>query len=130
MAKILVIEDEFQIRLNLQMMLKAEGFDVNQAANGKEGLAKIAEAKPDLVLCDVMMPELDGFGVLEAVRGNPDNADLPFVFLTALDDRASMRRGMNLGADDFLNKPFTRDELLAAISSRLTKNQRIGRAHV
>ena len=124
MPKILVIEDEFQIRLNLQMMLKAEGHDVRQAANGKEGLKEIAAERPELVLCDVMMPELDGFGVLEAVRGNPENADLPFVFLTALDDRASMRRGMNLGADDFLNKPFTRDELLAAINSRLTKHKR------
>ena len=124
MAKILVIEDEFQIRLNLQLMLKGEGHEVAQAANGKEGLEQIAANRPDLVLCDVMMPELDGFGVLEALRAKPDNADLPFMFLTALDDRASMRRGMNLGADDFLNKPFTREELLAAVNSRLSKHQR------
>ncbi|MFM9967345.1 MAG: protein kinase domain-containing protein [Burkholderiales bacterium] len=124
MAKIIVIEDELQIRLNLQMMLKAEGHDVAQAANGREGLERIAANRPDLVLCDVMMPELDGFGVLEALRAKPENADLPFVFLTALDDRASMRRGMNLGADDFLNKPFTRDELLEAIKTRLAKHKK------
>ena len=124
MAKIVVIEDEMQIRLNLQMMLKAEGHDVTQAANGREGLARIAAGRPDLVLCDVMMPELDGFGVIEALRADPATADVPFVFLTALDDRASMRRGMNLGADDFLNKPFTRDELLDAIKTRLAKHQR------
>jgi serine/threonine-protein kinase PpkA len=124
MAKILVIEDEMQIRLNLQIMLKAEGHHVVTAANGREGIARVAENRPDLVLCDVMMPELDGFGVLEHLRSDPANADLPFVFLTALDDRASMRRGMNLGADDFLNKPFTRDELLEAIQSRLAKHQR------
>ncbi len=123
MARILVIEDEFQIRLNLQLMLKAEGHEVEQASNGREGLSKFAESRPDLVLCDVMMPELDGFGVLEALRANPDNADLPFVFVTALDDRASMRRGMNLGADDFLNKPFTRDELLEAVNTRLAKHK-------
>ena len=125
MAKILVIEDEFQIRLNLQLMLKGEGHEVAQAANGKEGLVQIEANRPDLVICDVMMPELDGFGVLDAVRAKPDNADLPFMFLTALDDRASMRRGMNLGADDFLNKPFTREELLAAVNSRLSKHQRV-----
>ena len=124
MAKILVIEDEFQIRLNLSLMLKGEGHEVTQAANGKEGLTQLAASRPDLVLCDVMMPELDGFGVLEALRAKPENADLPFMFLTALDDRASMRRGMNLGADDFLNKPFTRDELLEAVNSRLSKHQR------
>ena len=124
MAKVLVIEDEMQIRLNLQIMLKAEGHQVVTAANGREGIARVAENRPDLVLCDVMMPELDGFGVLEHLRSDPANADLPFVFLTALDDRASMRRGMNLGADDFLNKPFTRDELLEAIQSRLAKHQR------
>lgn len=124
MAKILVIEDEMQIRLNLQLMLKAEGHDVEQAANGKEGLARVAARRPDLILCDVMMPELDGFGVIEALRANPDNADLPFVFLTALDDRTSMRRGMNLGADDFLNKPFTRDELMEAVKTRLSKHKK------
>lgn len=124
MARIVVIEDEPQIRLNLQLMLKAEGHEVTQAANGREGLARIAENRPDLVLCDVMMPELDGFGVLEALRADPANSDLPFVFLTALDDRASMRRGMNLGADDFLNKPFTRDELMEAIKTRLAKHKR------
>jgi len=124
LARLLVIEDEFQIRLNLQMMLKAEGHEVTLAANGREGLERVTQNRPDLILCDVMMPELDGFGVLEALRSKPENVDLPFVFLTALDDKASMRRGMNLGADDFLNKPFTRDELLAAVKARLSKHQK------
>ena len=123
MAEILVIDDEAPIRLNLQLMLKKEGHSVRAAANGKAGLEEITKKRPQLVLCDVMMPELDGFGVLEAVRADPALADIPFIFLTALDSRASMRRGMNLGADDYLNKPFTREELLDAVNTRLKKHQ-------
>ncbi len=119
--KILIIEDEAQIRINISLMLKGEGYDVATAENGHIGVERALEFLPELVLCDVMMPELDGFGVLAALRAEKRFADLPFVFLTALDDRASMRRGMNLGADDYLTKPFTRDDLLEAVTSRLKR---------
>lgn len=122
MAKILVIEDDAPIRQNLQLMLKQEGHEVRGAPNGVEGLKQIERERPDLVICDVMMPELDGFGVLQAVRAVPDQADIPFIFLTALDDNASMRRGMNLGADDYLHKPFTREDLLQAVAVRIRKH--------
>ena len=89
--KILVIEDEAQIRINITLMLKGEGYEVSAAENGRRGVEVAREFMPDLVLCDVMMPELDGFGVLDALRADGRFADLPFVFLTALDDRASMR---------------------------------------
>jgi serine/threonine-protein kinase PpkA len=124
MADILVIDDEAPIRLNLQLMLRKEGHSVRAAVNGKAGLEEIMRQRPALVLCDVMMPELDGFGVLEAVRAEPMLADVPFIFLTALDSRASLRRGMNLGADDYLNKPFTREELLEAVNTRLKKHEK------
>jgi len=124
MAEILVIEDEPTIRFNLQLMLSGEGHHVRTAANGALGLEELAKQRPDLVLCDVMMPVLDGFGVLEKVRADPSLSDLPFLFLTALDDRANMRRGMNLGADDYINKPFSRDELLEAVAARLKQHQR------
>jgi class 3 adenylate cyclase/tRNA A-37 threonylcarbamoyl transferase component Bud32 len=120
--KILIIEDEAPIRTNISLMLKGEGYTVGVAENGRVGVELARELMPDLVLCDVMMPELDGFGVLAELRADARFADLPFVFLTALDDRASMRRGMNLGADDYLTKPFTRDDLLEAVTSRLKRH--------
>jgi class 3 adenylate cyclase len=121
MKKILVVEDDASIRLNLALMLKGEGYEVDSADNGHAGIEHAKSFGPDLIVSDVMMPGLDGFGMLTALRADPRYADTPFIFLTALDDRGSMRRGMNLGADDFLNKPFTRDELVEAVSSRLKK---------
>jgi serine/threonine-protein kinase PpkA len=121
MKKILVIEDEPGIRMNLSLMLRAEGFAVTAAENGRIGVERAREIVPDLIISDVMMPELDGFGVLATLRADTRFGATPFIFLTALDDRANMRRGMNLGADDYLPKPFTRDELLDAVRSRLVK---------
>src|SRR5450759_4177990 len=121
MKKILVVEDEVEIGLNLTLMLKGEGYTVDSAENGRAGIEHAKSFAPDLIVSDVMMPELDGFGMLEALRVDPRFVDTPFIFLTALNDRTSMRRGMNLGADDFLNKPFTRDELIEAVTSRLKK---------
>jgi len=119
--KILVIEDEPSIRNNIMLMLKVERYSASGAENGRLGLEMARSDPPDLILCDVMMPEMDGFAVLEALRAEPSLADIPFIFLTALDDRTSMRRGMNLGADDYLPKPFTRNELMEAVNSRLQK---------
>lgn len=128
MKKILVVEDEAGIRLNLTLMLKGEGYTVDSAEDGRAGIEHAKSFGPDLVVSDVMMPELDGFGLLEALRADPRFVDTPFIFLTALSDRTSMRRGMNLGADDFLNKPFTRDELIEAVNSRLKKYESSARS--
>ncbi len=126
--KILVVEDEAMIRMNLTLMLKGEGYEVDSAENGRDGIEHAKSFMPDLIVSDVMMPELDGFGLLEALRAEARFADTPFIFLTALNDRSSMRRGMNLGADDFLNKPFTRDELLEAVNTRLKKHESTARS--
>ena len=125
MKKILVIEDEQIIRENILKLLKAEGFDVTGAENGAQGLNAAVSNLPDVILCDVMMPELDGYGVLVALRSNPVTATVPFVFLTGKADRSEMRQGMELGADDYLTKPFTKAELVGAISSRLKKQEAV-----
>ena len=122
--KILVIDDEPVIRNNILLMLKIERFAAVGAENGGTGLDMAKSYLPDLILCDINMPGIDGYAVLTALRAEPRFADTPFVFLTALDDRANQRRGMNLGADDYLTKPFTRDELMAAINGRLQQHER------
>lgn len=119
--RIVVAEDEEAIRENLTRMLRIEGFEVAAAANGREALALIREHLPALILSDVMMPEMDGHGLLDAVRDDPLTAAIPFVFLTAKADHQDMRSGMNRGADDYLVKPFQRDELLAAVRARLAR---------
>ncbi|TVQ06263.1 MAG: hybrid sensor histidine kinase/response regulator [Leptolyngbya sp. DLM2.Bin27] len=119
MAKILVIEDEAGVRDSLVDILNAENFIVDSAVNGEEGLRQIHEFKPDLVICDIMMPVLDGYGLLEQVRQDPQLATLPFVFLSAKADRVDFRNGMDLGANDYLTKPFTHDDLLRMIRTRL-----------
>ena len=121
MKKILVIEDEQVIRENILKLLKAEGYDVTGAENGAQGLNAALSNLPDVILCDVMMPQLDGYGVLVALRSHPVTATVPFVFLTGKADRSQVRQGMELGADDYLTKPFTKAELVGAISSRLKK---------
>jgi two-component system, sensor histidine kinase and response regulator len=125
MKKILVVEDNPMVLANIGKLLKAEGFEVLSAENGKLGLKMAVAELPDLILSDIMMPDLDGYGMLEALRQNPQSAGIPFVFLTARVERQDMRRGMELGSDDFLTKPFTRDELLKSIRSRLQKQERI-----
>ncbi len=119
--KILVVEDEVGIRNNLVRMLRLEGFDVLEANDGRAGLALARAEIPSLVLSDVMMPELDGYGLLEAMRADPKTAAIPFIFLTARTDRMDRRRGMNLGADDYLGKPFSLEELLDAVNARIKR---------
>jgi len=123
MTKILLIEDEPQTRENLALILRMEGFDAVTANNGRVGLEAAAREKPDLILCDVSMPELDGFGVLRALRAGPDTASIPLIFLTARSERQDQRSGMNLGADDYIIKPVEPDDLLAAIQTRLARRQ-------
>lgn len=123
--KILIIEDEATVRQNLVELLSYENFKVIAAENGLIGVQLAQEEVPDLIICDVMMPELDGHDVLQKLRQQPLTATIPFIFLTAKSAKADMRQGMVLGADDYLTKPFTRLELLSAISSRLEKQAAI-----
>ena len=123
MKKILVIEDEPEMRRNLLTILKLEKFQPPGAENGRVGLELVRREKPDLILCDVMMPELDGHGVLEALRKSEDTASIPFIFLTAKGEKADLRSGMNLGADDYLTKPVAKADLLRAIAARLRRSE-------
>ena len=120
-AKILLIEDQAPMRRNLALMLELEGYEVLTAENGRRGVEQAMAHRPDLVLCDVMMPELDGFGVVQTLRDHPATATVPFVFLTARGERGDVRLGMNFGADDYLTKPVIRDDLLAAVEARLAR---------
>ncbi len=125
MKKILIIEDNLELRENLQEILEMSGYLALSAADGKSGVELALKEQPDLVLCDVMMPQLDGFGVLNILSKRPETADIPFVFLTAKAEKDDIRRGMNLGADDYITKPFYKDELLSVIETRLRKNERL-----
>lgn len=125
MKRILVIEDEPPVRANILELLEAEDFEAVGAENGFIGAMWAQEHLPDLIICDVMMPEVDGYEVLSALRQVPTTATIPFIFLTAMADKADIRQGMDLGADDYLTKPFTRAELLGAISSRFSKQEAI-----
>jgi anti-anti-sigma factor len=121
MTTILAIEDEPKIRENIQEILELEGFNVLTAENGKIGMQLALEHHPDLIICDVMMPELDGYDVLVTLRQDPSTIKIPFIFLSAKAAKADFRKGMSLGADDYLTKPFTPRELREAISTRLEK---------
>ena len=127
MAKILVIEDEASIRENILELLEAENFEALGATNGKVGIKMAIAQIPDLILCDMMMPEVDGHGVLKALRSEPLTATIPFIFLTAKADKSDIRTGMELGADDYITKPCTPQELLKAITIRLEKHKAISR---
>jgi DNA-binding NarL/FixJ family response regulator len=121
MKKILVIEDEPEMRRNLTTILRLEKFQPLAAANGREGVELARRERPDVILCDVMMPELDGYGVLQALRNDAATAAIPFIFLTAKGEKTDVRSGMNLGADDYLTKPVAKADLLSAIQSRLAR---------
>lgn len=121
--KILVIEDNQDVRENLIEILELSNFTVLAAEDGLKGVEIAQTQIPDLILCDVMMPKLDGFGVLNILGKRPDTSGIPFVFLTAKAERSDFRRGMNLGADDYVTKPFYKDELLSVIETRLRKTK-------
>lgn len=121
MKKILVIEDNNEIRENIVEILELDGYEAMEAANGVEGVQVALKEVPDLIICDIMMPELDGYGVLHILSKKEATAGIPFIFLTAKAERSDMRKGMNLGADDYLTKPFDDTELLEAIEVRLKK---------
>ncbi len=128
MNKILIIEDEPEMRRNLVTILRLEKFLPLPAENGRVGLALARTEKPDLILCDVMMPELDGHAVLRALRENPETVTTPFIFLTAKGEKIDQRSGMDLGADDYLTKPVSRNDLLNAIRARLRRADQVAQA--
>lgn len=130
MTKILVIEDDPAVRALIFKLLSAEGFEVISGTNGQTGLQLAQEQEPDLILCDIMMPECNGYEVLEQLRHNPVTAGIPFIFLSARSDKTDLRQGMELGADDYLTKPFKRAELLGAISARLAKQATITQPYI
>lgn len=121
MPKILLIEDDAVVRTLILRLLQAEGFETLSAVDGAQGIEYARTQRPDLIICDVMMPECDGFSVIGQLCQNPETAGIPFIFLTAKADKSDRRQGMNLGADDYLTKPFKRQELLNAIAARLNR---------
>jgi len=121
MKSILVIDDNTEIRENTVEILSLAGYNTFAAENGKKGVETAVKEKPDLIVCDIMMPELDGYGVLHLLKKNPDTEHIPFIFLTAKAERSDFRKGMEMGADDYISKPFDDIELLNAIEIRLKK---------
>src|SRR5471030_1379842 len=121
--KVLIIEDNNDIRENVVEILELAGYAVYAANNGKEGVDLAIKNIPDIILCDIMMPELDGYGVLYLLNKYPEVAATPFIFLTAKAERVDLRKGMEMGADDYLTKPFDDMDLLNAIESRLKKKE-------
>jgi DNA-binding response OmpR family regulator len=121
MKKILLIEDDTVLRENTTELLELSNYLVVNAPNGKVGVEVAKEILPDIIVCDIMMPELDGYGVLEALTKNESTQHIPFIFLSAKTERKDVRKGMDLGADDYITKPFSEDELISAIESRLAK---------
>lgn len=123
MTTILVIEDMPSLREEILQMLELMDFQGIGAENGAQGVQVAQQGLPDLIICDIMLPELDGYGVLQTLRNDPETANIPFIFLTARADRSDMRQGMTMGADDYLTKPFTSEELRGAIAAQLSKKE-------
>lgn len=121
MKSILVIDDNKDIRENTAEILDLAGYKTFTAENGRKGVDMVLKEKPDVIICDIMMPDLDGYGVLHLIKKNPETQDIPFVFLTAKTERSDFRKGMEMGADDYITKPFDDIELLNAIEVRLKK---------
>ena len=121
MTKILLVEDNDQIRENTAEILELADYNVSTASNGKEGYETASKSPPDLIICDIMMPVLDGYGLLHLISKNDHLKSIPFIFLTAKTERGDFRKGMEMGADDYITKPFTDIELLNAVESRLRK---------
>ena len=129
MHTLLIIDDHDDIRENIAEILSLAGYKTLTAPNGKRGVEIAIREKPDLIVCDIMMPELDGYGVLHLVRKNPDTEHIPFIFLTAKTERGDFRKGMEMGADDYITKPFDDIELLNAIEIRLKKSDILQRKY-
>lgn len=126
MKSVLVIDDNQNIRENTAEIMELAGYKTLTAENGKKGVELAMKEKPDVIICDIMMPELDGYGVLHLLRKNAETQHIPFIFLTAKTERSDFRKGMEMGADDFVTKPFEEIELLNAVEIRLKKAEVIG----
>lgn len=124
LPRVLVIEDDDVVRAEITGTLAGQGFEVTEAGDGRAGLWQLWDGRPDIILCDLMMPVMDGLEVLDAIRNRPEWATIPFVFLTSCEDRASMRRAMETGADDYVTKPFVARELVSALRAALEKRGR------
>jgi DNA-binding NarL/FixJ family response regulator len=129
MYTILLIEDDPDYLSMVALILQMEGYQVLTAADGPSGLALLRETRPDLILCDIMMPEMDGHAVLRTITGEGALADIPFIFISALAERNDVRSGMAAGADDYLPKPFSPEELLTAVACRIRRHKSIGSRH-
>jgi CRP-like cAMP-binding protein/CheY-like chemotaxis protein len=129
MSKILLIEDNPEMRENTSEILQFANHKVITAENGKAGVDKAKKENPDLIICDIMMPDLDGYGVLQILSKDPQTSGVPFIFLTAKADKGDMRKGMNLGADDYLTKPFDETELINAVEVRLKRSKSLGKTY-
>ncbi len=127
MKTVLLIEDDAALRENTAELLELSDYKVITSPNGKIGITKAKEENPDIIVCDIMMPEVDGYGVLEALSYDNTTSQIPFIFLSAKTEHKEIRKGMDLGADDYLTKPFEEDDLLSAIESRLAKAQIISK---
>ena len=123
MTKILIVEDEADIRTELAEWLQFEGYEVIEAEHGRVGLAQAKKHLPDLIICDIRMPQMDGYTLLLEIRATPRLTHIPFIFLTATATRDSFRKGMELGADDYITKPFTHAEVIRAVQARLEKHR-------
>jgi two-component system LytT family response regulator len=130
MTTILILEDDDNVRLPVVDLLEAEGYTVESADNGKDGVAMARKMKPDLIVSDIMMPELDGLEVFEALQKDPHTAVIPFIFLTAKTDPSDIREGLSLGADDYITKPFEPEDLVKSIENRLDRFRKISEAAV
>jgi len=127
MKKILIIEDEPEMRRNITALLRYHDYQPVGAENGRAGVEAARQEHPDLILCDVMMPELDGYGVLRTLQADSSLAQIPFIFLTAKGEKDDLRSGMNLGADDYLTKPVANADLIRAIETRLRRSEQQGK---
>ncbi len=121
--RVLIIEDEEEIREEISDILRFEGQKTVACSTGEEGLKEALSSTPDIILCDILMPGMDGFEVLSQIKKNPSTAMVPFIFITAMAERPKLRKGMEMGADDYLVKPFSRDELLKAVGTRIQKSK-------
>lgn len=129
MTTILIIEDEAELLEEIVRMMRFEGFQAVGAVTGEEGVRLAGELLPDVIVSDIMLPELDGYGVLQKLQEDPVTEHIPFIFLTAKSDHTHLREGMTLGADDYITKPFTRNELLAAIHTRLEEREAVAQSY-
>ena len=129
MNTILIIEDDIALRENTAELLELSGYNVITAPNGRIGIEKAEKALPNIIICDIMMPEVDGYGVLEKLSHQEETQHIPFIFLSAKTEHKEIRKGMDLGADDYLTKPYEEEELMSAIESRLAKAELLSKAN-